>query len=175
MNHFYLKLSGIQLLQDCHVLFPNGITSEEVDDIFDTAIQILDFYMKNSPDVVTHVFELLAMLCDKDIMKHRNPEIDLKCRELRRSGESSLLQCIIKAIHMHSKVKTVQRGGMLLIDEIFSFVAVDNLPSTTFKIFKCVMETLFRNCDDSAICFSSFSVLSQIAVQVCFPTSEILL
>ena len=152
----------IQLLQDCHVLCPIGIVLQENDEIFDVVCATLNYYLKSSADVITYVFELLAMLFDENYVKSKDTVI---C-ELKKTGEKSVLSQVITAINTHANIKAVQRGGMLLIDAIFHFMAVKNHSSTIYKVFHCVLETLLRNIDDPSICFSSFSILSQVAAQV---------
>ena len=153
-------------MQDCHVLCPVGIVHKENDEIFEAVCTTLDYYLKSSADVITYVFELLAMLFDKSCVKDNSQDEDARISEFKKTGEKSLLSHIINAINTHANVKAVQRGGMLLIDAIFHFIAAESPPSTIYKVFKCVLETLLRNIDDSSICFSSFSILSQVAIQV---------
>ena len=156
----------IQLLQDCHVLCPVGIVHTENEEIFEAVCTTLDYYSKSSADVITYVFELLAMLCDDSYVKKNSQDEDARISEFKKTGEKAVLSHIITAINTHANVKAVQRGGMLLIAAIFHLIVVESPPSTIYKVFKCVLETLRRNIDDSSICFSSFSILSQVATKV---------
>jgi hypothetical protein len=66
---------------------------------------------------------------------------------------------------VHFKYKPIQRVGLQLMDGLLRHSPEDHA-KLDFKVFKCVLDALSRNDDDTTICYFSFSILSQLATEV---------
>jgi hypothetical protein len=75
----------------------------------------------------------------------------------------------------HRDVLSIQRAGLQLCDEVVRRACCSPDPSqaqatVSFKVFTSVLHCLHRHRNDPNICFSCYSILGNLAVQVLLTT-----
>ena len=143
---------AIHLLQDCQVLTPEGITTNELMNGYEILLNSLSQWINNVA-IVTDILELFAMVADRDIMKD-------KCILIE---QNQLLSYIGQALEMHQKEKLVQRAGLQLYEAILINASEKSQKVFAKMMIKAVVNNLATTNDDPKICYSSYSILCTLA------------
>jgi hypothetical protein len=159
------------LLEDCHLLSSGGITDEELEENFDTVLGTLRSYMNNE-QIVLNIFQLLALISDRSIMKNNTQQSINGSGSSDRSplmkwvtpatdsGSSLLMKHIETALENHSMNIPVQRAGLQLFEQM---VKVTLHTSSLSIVLRSVMKNIQLHSSDSSVLFPAFSILDTIA------------
>jgi hypothetical protein len=139
-----------QLLQDCHLLAPPGITDEELGTYYPMILSVMERWITKT-DVIKHCCELLSMLGDRTVMKEQG------C--LATPGE--LLYFVKEAIPLHHHSKPLQRVILLLLETVCENCRnnIHALQEISTLMFQSILDNLLLHTDDMVICTTAVSLL----------------
>jgi hypothetical protein len=149
-----LFVRTFQLLQDCHLLAPPGITDEELGTYYPMVLSVMERWITKT-DVIKHCCELLSMLGERTVMKEQG------C--LATPGE---LLCFVKeAIPLHHHSKPLQRVILLLLETICENCRnnIHALQEISTLMFQSILDNLLLHTDDMVICTTAVSLLYSLS------------
>jgi hypothetical protein len=138
----------VQLLQDCQILSPKGVTTEELSARLDLLLRTFATHIDDT-GLLCALLEFIALVADRKALKER----------CTRNEDNELIPLVGRALEQHRAEKSIQRAGLQLYEAILLNASEKSQKVFAKKIFRAVGENLQKNNDDPAICYTSYSIL----------------
>ncbi|KAJ1437493.1 hypothetical protein B484DRAFT_416531, partial [Ochromonadaceae sp. CCMP2298] len=174
-----MQIRCLQLLQDCHILCPGGVTTGELGNHFECLLRALGSWIDDT-DVLLNLFEFFALVAGQPEMvercggggggRDRGRERDCGEHGLlqRHGGEHELLQLVGQALTLHLLNKEVQRAGLHFYEGVLKHTPQDRQRPFAKLIFHAVLENLLHPTlhSDPTICFTAYSILLAVVDKI---------